>query len=105
MAKRFTDRLKEKIGVKEGEKNGPGSAPKEERKNIGAEGAKQGEAAQAAQKKPPRRSRQSCSAGGRRSMTTRTCAGWWDGVGGSWPNGVCRGRAARSGMSWACTWG
>lgn len=53
MAKRFTDRLKEKIGVKEGAKNGPGSAPKEERKNIGGEGAKQGEAAQAAQKKDP----------------------------------------------------
>lgn len=53
MAKRFTDRLKEKIGVKEGAKNGPGSAPKEERKNMGAEGAAQGEAAQAAQKKAP----------------------------------------------------
>ncbi len=53
MAKRFTDRLKEKIGVKEGAKNGPGSAPKEERKNIGTEGAPQGDAAQAAQKKAP----------------------------------------------------
>ena len=53
MAKRFTDRLKEKIGVKDGAKNGPGSAPKEERKNIGAESATQGEAAQAAQKKAP----------------------------------------------------
>lgn len=53
MAKRFTDRLKEKIGVKEGAKNGPASAPKEERKNIGTEGATQGEAAQAAQKKAP----------------------------------------------------
>ena len=53
MAKRFTDRLKEKIGVKDGAKKGPGSAPKEERKNMGAEGAAQGEAAQAAQKKAP----------------------------------------------------
>ena len=53
MAKRFTDRLKEKIGVKDGAKNGPGSAPKEERKNMGAEVAAQGEAAEAAQKKAP----------------------------------------------------
>lgn len=53
MAKRFTDRLKEKIGVKDGAKIGPGSAPKEERKKMGAEGAAQGEAAQAAQKKAP----------------------------------------------------
>lgn len=53
MAKRFTDRLKEKIGVKDGAKKGPGSAPKEERKNMGAEGAAQGEAAPAAQKKAP----------------------------------------------------
>lgn len=53
MAKRFTDRLKEKIGVKEGAKNGPGSAPREGRQIVAAEGAAQGEAAQAAQKKAP----------------------------------------------------
>ena len=51
MAKRFTDRLKEKIGVKEGAKNGPGSAPREGRQIVAAGGAAQGEAAQAAQKK------------------------------------------------------
>lgn len=54
MAKKMMDKLKARIGIEQkGAKNGPGSAPKEERKNIGAEGAAQGEAAQAAQKKAP----------------------------------------------------
>lgn len=53
MAKRFTDKLKEKIGVKEGTKNSLGSAPREGRQIVAAGGEAQGEAAQAAQKKAP----------------------------------------------------
>lgn len=64
MAKRFTDRLKEKIGVKEGAKNGPASAPKEGRQIVAADGAAQGEAAQAAQKKAP-------------AAQPRMLLGWW----------------------------
>lgn len=54
MAKRMMEKLKSRIGIEQkGAKNGPGSAPKEERKNMSAEGAAQGDAAQAAQKKAP----------------------------------------------------
>ena len=83
MAKRFTDKLKEKIGVKEGAKNSPGSAPKEERKNMSAEGAAQGEAAQAAQKKAPAAQPPSGAAESWRGRLLRTVEmaplqiGWW----------------------------
>ena len=50
MAKRMMDKLKARIGVKDGAKNGPGSAPEEGRQVVAAGGAAQGEAAQAAQK-------------------------------------------------------
>lgn len=54
MAKKFTDKLKAKIGIGEkGAKNGPESAPKNEAAIEGAERAESGEAAQAREKKAP----------------------------------------------------
>lgn len=54
MAKKMMDKLKARIGIEQkGAKNGPGSAPEEGRQIVAAEGATQGEAAQAAQKKAP----------------------------------------------------
>ena len=54
MAKKFTDKLKAKIGIGEkGAKNGPESAPKKEAAIEGAERAESGEAAQAREKKAP----------------------------------------------------
>ena len=54
MAKKFTDKLKAKIGIGEkGAKNGPESAPKNEAAIEGAERAESGEAAQASEKKAP----------------------------------------------------
>lgn len=65
MAKKFTDKLKAKIGIVEKDaKNGPGSAPKNEAAIEGAERAESGEAAQAREKKAP-------------AAPPRMLLGWW----------------------------
>ena len=83
MAKRMMDKLKARIGVKDGAKNGPGSAPEEGRQVVAAGGAAQGEAAQAAQKKAPAAQPPSGAAEswqGRLLRTVETAPmqiGWW----------------------------
>ena len=83
MAKRMMDKLKARIGVKDGAKNGPGSAPDEGRQIVAAEGATQGEAAQAAQKKAPAAQPPSGAAESwrgrllRKVETASLQIGWW----------------------------